>query len=244
LCDAQEDAKSRRQLRSIQRDADSGGKAERGALLGRILDQGNPADDEVLRPLARFGIEQFDGEGSIVRAQDEPAVTEFDIRNDETRAAADSVGRLPAGAVLDERVVMPVDDDQSFGEDDGLHGQSVGSGDADGDESLPCDTVTGGVRADVLKGSRRQRHHLGNRRRVNDRLEESGAVGDDGDGRALEIGQLDALMRMGQEVLCLEFLGGEDAVDGLRRKAALSMQEVRDMGLGEVGLAREERNAE
>lgn len=207
------------------------------------MDQSDAADDQVLRPFAGLNVEQLYRKGPVVRAQYESSIAKFDIGDDEIRAAAHGIGRRPGWAVLDSRVVMPVDDDQSLREDDGLHRKSIGSRDADGNEALPGDAVAGCVRPDELKRGRRQRHHFQDRGRIDDRLEESGSMRNDRNESALHFGELDAVPRAGQEIFGLDFLRSEDAIDGLGRQAPLSVEEVGEVGLSEAGLPGEERHA-
>jgi hypothetical protein len=184
--------------------------------------------------------DELDGKVAGVGAEDEAALVEVDEAEQERGAAADGVeGRL-VGAVGSQRIVVPIEDGDGSGGEDGVHGGGLLGVGPDGEETLPMGVGSGGPGAVVVEagggdldgfddGCGRDTGFVHGGGGGYDRNDLGGiAVGDRSGGGEVE----------GKYLVDVEVLRGEDAVEAFEREGALSIEEVGDMSLAERGYAR------
>lgn len=192
-------------------------------------------------------LDEVDGVGEVVGAQDEPIGFEGDIAEAEKIAGADGEECGLGNAVGGERAVVAVDDQQCVGLDDGPHGLGFVGGRADGDEAEPFAAAGGAARAKVFD------HGGGHFELVEDGagcdlvVVDGGGLGDEGNGDpggfVFEVGLLKVegcLSFGGDEIADGDGHGIEDAIDGAEAEHAFLVEEVGDVGLAVSGLAREQ----
>lgn len=146
------------------------------------------------------------------------------------------------GWLGDERVVVPIENDNGAGGEEVLHRASLRGGKADGGESLP---VAAGERA---AGTKLIEHAGGQM----DELK-NGALTDDGgvqsgsgrnewhDGGVRRGGFGFGAVGLRQQVFNTERLGGEDAIEGGETELSFAPNEIRKMRSAQACLPREQR---
>lgn len=213
--------------------------------------------------MARAYGEELDGKGGGVWPKDEAVVVELGEAKTEGGAATHGVEVALAGPVEGERGVVAIEDDDSSGGDEWLHGGGLLDVCANGDEAQPellrgrtSRAVfmeerggDGNVFEDGVRGNDLGFH--GDRgRNKRDGLNGSGLGGgrgrrgEGGSGR-VEVDVAGAFEEVGGEDLVDgEVLGGENSVEAVEREGSLAIEEVRDVSLAEAGLLSEARPGE
>ena len=110
-----------------------------------IQDHQNPPGDGFGGSGVGLDLNELNGEGAIVRPQNQAALLIIEIAEREVSTSAHGVERRTVRTVGRERVVVAVDDCIRIRKDDRLHGQGFDRRDAHGDESLPHATRTASV---------------------------------------------------------------------------------------------------
>jgi len=181
----------------------------------------------------------------VVRPEDETAGEEIRVPDKEVSTGADGVQVGAVGTVREERIVVAIDEDESFGHDERLHGKGFARGDANYDKTLPGAPRAGGPGAKGLKSSRGQMHESLDGGGADYGLEERGGVGDKRNASGEAVRWQGRGVRDGrQQVGGSEALRCEDAVHGFEGELAPAVQKVGEMSLPQPGLAGEQRNAE
>ncbi len=190
--------------------------------------------------------EEADGVREAEGAEDEMTLFQGDEAEEKGAAVVDRVERGMGGAVVGERGVVTIDDDDRAGGEEGFHGGGMGSVEDDGDVALPVGALGGRARTIVSQTGRGQ-------------LQEAGATGLDaglieyrggrGDGNndclwgAEEVVAVQGSFR-GDDLLDGEVLGGEDAIEAFEGEEATTVEDVGDVSLAEACLAGEKRAGE
>ncbi len=210
-----------------------------------VEDECYPSHEPIAGRFLGIDGDELDGKRDVERTQDEAAGLELRIADSEVRAVADGVEVGAIGAVGEQRIVVPVDEHEGLRQDQGLHGQGVCRGNANGDKALPGTAHRCRPGTDGLERSGRQMQHQLNGRRADDWLEKSRSVRNHRDRAGVLIFLPESFLRQRrQQIGDGESLRGQDTVYGLKRKLTAAAQEIRKMGLPKAGLAGEQRDAE
>jgi len=212
--------------------------------LGLVEDEGDASGDEIAGGFSGGKVDEFDLGSEGVGPKDETVGEEVGIANGESAAVADGEEIGAVGAVGVERVVVAIDEGDGLGEDEGVHGEGIGGGDADGDKSLPGAARVGGAGTNGLKQADGKMNPALRGGGSDVGLEQRGMMGDERDGVAFSFeGHGEGGLQGGQKVGSGEVLCGEQAVDGFNGELASAVEEVGEMGLPKTGLAGEQGDA-
>ena len=114
-------------------------------------DEANAAHDVVGWGFVGGEGEELDGERAGVGAEDETALIKVNEAEEKGGAATDGVERGLMGAIGGQGVVVAVEDGDSAGRDERVHGGGLLGVGTDGEEALPVAVFGGGAGAVVLQ---------------------------------------------------------------------------------------------
>jgi hypothetical protein len=200
-------------------------------------DETDATDEIVGWRFVRGERDELDGEVAGVGSEDEASFVEVDEAEQERGAAADGIECGLVGAVGSQRVVVAIEDGDGTGGEDGVHGCGLLGVGTDGEEALPVGVGGGGAGAVVVESRGRDLDGFDDGRGGDAGLVHGGGGRDDRndfDGVARGNGSGGGQFE-GKNLVDVEVLRCEDAVEAFEREGSLSIEEVRDMSLGQPG---------
>ena len=182
-----------------------------------IRDRGDAACNEFAGGFAGGHVDELDGGCDGVRPEDEPVGEEVGIAKREAAAVADCEQGRTVGAIGVERVVVAIDEGNGLRENEGVHRNGIGGGDADSDEALPGAARVGGAGTNGLEQPGGQMNPALRGGSSNVWLEQCGMVRNERNGVSLALeGHGEGRVVRGQKVDSGQVLGGKHPVDGLK----------------------------
>jgi len=183
---------------------------------------------------------ELDGEVAGPGAEDETALVEVDVAEEEGGAATNGVESGLVGAVGCEGVVMAVEDCDGAGRDEGVHGGGLLGVGADGEEALPVGLGGGGTDAVgviAVEAGGGDGDGFDDGGGGDAGVVHGGGRGDDGDdldgfaGSSWEGGLrggegVQGVNFQGKDLVDGEVLRGEDAVEAFEGERAFAVEEV------------------
>ena len=182
-------------------------------------------------------LNELDGILESARTQHEAAGFKDDVAEEHVVAFSNAVEVGDGGTEGGEGVVMAVEDDDGTDAEHGIHGESLGGGNANGDKALPTTAAhrpargkpgkpAGGQAQGALDGSGRdeRRKHGGGLRSNGDRI--SGF-------RCLLLRRDAWFSAGGRQIFHAHLVSEEDTIERGEAEAAAAMKEVGDMRLGQ-----------
>ena len=176
-------------------------------------------------------------------AEEDAAGEEIDVADGETLVIAHGVEMRQRGcgaAIGSEGVVVAVEDGDDGGEQERLHADDVGSGEADSDEAFPLAARGGAARAQAAQGFGGKLKHALDAGGADVWLGEGDGVADERDlsdfADLLREQDASGTARGGQQVGDFQVLCAQELVQRGERELAAAMQEVGEMRLTDARL--------
>jgi hypothetical protein len=205
------------------------------------------ANDEIGGALLGSGLKQDYRVCEAVGTEDETIRFEIEVANEQRTGVVNGIERWPRRLVPHQRVVVPIDDGDRVRREDGLHGNGVGGGKANGDEAKPILAGVCAAGAKGLEDAGGDAEEIVDGVRRNVVTVERGCDGDQG--HCVVFGLCEG-SAMGGKKLIRQKIGDceelrlEDFVESFEAESSLPAEEVRDVRLPESGLLREHRAGE
>lgn len=185
--------------------------------------------------------EKLDGVVEGMRPEDETISVVTHVAKGERVGYVHGVDVGPRRLAGHERVIVPIEDDNGAGGEDGFHGASLRGGKADRNESLPVATSEGAARAKLIEHAGRKMDALKCGALIDDGGVKSGGRRNERHDGKVRCGMSFHWRSLGQQVFNTERLGGEDSIEGGETEHSFAVNEVRKMRRAQTSLPREQR---